>query len=169
MLRLFLIITLPLFVLDQVTKRAIVARFDPPDPVTRIVDYQTVIPGFFDLVRVHNRGVAFGMFNGGQWSNYIFGGISVVALTVILFLWKKGILASLMSRIAGALLISGILGNVTDRLTLGYVVDFLHFEVNNWAWPSFNVADACITIAAGLLILDSFLNPHPPASKESEA
>ncbi|MEM0896093.1 MAG: signal peptidase II, partial [Verrucomicrobiota bacterium] len=77
-------------------------------------------------------------------------------------------LASTMSQVAGALLISGILGNITDRFTLGYVVDFLHFEVNGWAWPSFNVADACITIAAGLLILDSFLNPSPTAPSTSK-
>ncbi|MEM0898312.1 MAG: signal peptidase II, partial [Verrucomicrobiota bacterium] len=85
MIRLLLVLTLPLFALDQVTKRTIVDRFDPPDPVMG-VDSQPVIPGFFDLVRVHNTGVAFGSFNGGKWSNHIFGGISLLALAVIAIL-----------------------------------------------------------------------------------
>jgi signal peptidase II len=173
-MRLFFILALPLYLLDQATKFAILARFKPPREIESggqmltFTDAHTVIPGFFDLVRVHNTGVAFGSFNGGAYSNYIFGAISALALGAIIWLWKSGMLASRLSRIACTLLVSGILGNLTDRFMHGYVVDFLDFQFNGWHWPSFNVADSCITIAAALLIIDSFRNPNPGAPSASK-
>ncbi len=157
MIRLLLLVSLPLLILDQVTKRIIVARFEEPQP--GFTDGIAVIPGFFDIVRVHNTGVAFGSFNGGAYSNYIFGAIAITALGVIFFLWHRGILATGLSRLACALLVSGILGNLIDRFDHGYVVDFLDFQFFGWHYPSFNVADSCITIAAALLIIDSFRTP----------
>ena len=159
---LLLYLTLPLFILDQVTKQWTVTRFAPP---TDQHDSITVIPGFFDLVRVHNTGVAFGLANNTAGANYIFGGISLAALGLILWLWRTGAFPTRLGRVAAALLISGILGNLVDRLFRGYVVDFLSFDLKFMQWPVFNVADAAICIAAGCLFLSAFQKTPPAADK----
>jgi signal peptidase II len=154
MIRYLLTLTLPLYLLDQATKWLILANFPAPGEGFRAPI--SVIPGFFNIVRVHNTGMAFGRFNNLEYANIVFGLIAAVALVVIVVLWKKGAFFSRISRIAAALLISGILGNVTDRLLHGYVVDFLDFYNGSYHFPSFNVADSCITIAAALLFLSAF-------------
>jgi signal peptidase II len=154
MIRYLLILTLPLYLLDQVTKWLILANFPAPGEGYRLpID---VIPGFFNIVRVHNTGMAWGRFNNLEHSNIIFGIIATIALVVIFTLWKKGAFFSRISRVAAALLVSGILGNVTDRFLHGYVVDFLDFYKGDYHFPSFNIADSCITIAAALLFLSAF-------------
>jgi signal peptidase II len=165
-MKLLLYLTLPLYILDQVTKAMILKRFpEYPSP-----DFIEVIPGFFNLVRVHNTGMAFGMFNGNPHANWIFGAIGVLAITGIVTLWKKNAFPDKISKVAAALLISGILGNFTDRILpgRGYVVDFLDFRPPFYGmlvpgsgghFPSFNVADSCICIAAALLILSAFRQP----------
>ena len=85
-MKLLLYLSLPLYLLDQATKLWIVLSFpDPRDPgvLPRVIE---VIPGFFNLVRVHNTGMAFGMFNGNPYANWIFGAIGITAMTGILFL-----------------------------------------------------------------------------------
>ncbi len=176
----FLALSLPLFVLDQWTKWLIVSNF--PDSVNepvarRIIE---VIPGFFNLVRVHNTGMAFGVMNGAEHANWFFGAIGVIAMTAITILWRKGGFPDRVSRVAAALLLSGILGNLTDRLLpgRGYVVDFLDFRLpfyetffpeSGGHFPSFNVADSCICIAAGLLIISAFRQPTSPSKKPVES
>ena len=154
-LRSFLCLSLPLYVLDQITKWIIVWKYQPPAP--GFYDFTEVIPGFFDIVRVHNTGVAFGRFNGTAWANVVFGAVAVGALVVIGVLWRKKAFPIKTSQVAVFLLIPGILGNLTDRLVHGYVVDFLSFNLKFMIWPSFNVADSCICIAAGLLAISAFL------------
>ncbi len=172
-MRLILFLSLPLFALDQLTKGWILQRFpEYPSP-----DWIEVIPGFFNLVRVHNTGMAFGMFNGHPHANWIFGIIGVLALTGITVMWRKGGFPDKISKVAGALLVAGILGNFTDRLIhgRGYVVDFLDFKLpfydlidrqSGGHFPSFNVADSCICIAAGLLIVAAFRTMAKPESAE---
>ena len=165
-MKLLLYLTLPLYLLDQVTKAWILKRF-PEYPSPEFIE---VIPDFFNLVRVHNTGMAFGMFNGNPYANYIFGTIGVLAITGIIVLWRKNAFPDRISKVAAALLISGILGNFTDRILpgRGYVVDFLDFQPPFYGmlvpgsgghFPSFNVADSCICIAAGLLIISAFRQP----------
>jgi len=154
MRNLLLFLTLPLFLLDQATKQWTVTRFAPPEQ--EVHDFISVIPGVFDLVRVHNTGVAFGMANGAKGANYIFGFVSLAALGLIGWLWKTGAFPTRLSRVAVALLISGILGNLVDRLFRGYVVDFLSVDLKFMQWPAFNVADAAICLAAGCLFLSAF-------------
>tara|TARA_R110002096_G_scaffold45562_9_gene122270 strand:- start:2310 stop:2852 length:543 start_codon:yes stop_codon:yes gene_type:complete len=162
-MKLFLYLSLPLFILDQATKLWVLKRF----PEYPSLDFIEVVPGFFNLVRVHNTGMAFGMFNGNPYANWIFGAIGLVAITGIVTLFRKGAFPDIISRIAAALLLSGILGNLTDRALpgRGYVVDFLDFQPPFYGtlfpnsgghFPSFNVADSCICIAAALLIISAF-------------
>ena len=158
LVRLVLLISLPLFILDFVTKEWTVHRFVEPTPYS--TDRIPVIEGFFDFVRVHNTGVAFGMGNDKPYSNYIFGTVSLVALASMCWMYKKGAFPTRLSQIAVALLISGVLGNLLDRFLRGYVVDFLlvHAEIGgvDRAWPAFNVADSCICVAAAFLFISAF-------------
>lgn len=164
---LLLYLTLPLFILDQATKQWTVTRFQPPSEFEH--DHIVVIPGWFDLVRVHNTGVAFGMANGAKGANYIFGAVSLGALGLIWWLWRTNAFPTKLSRVAVALLISGILGNLVDRIFRGYVVDFLSVDLKFMQWPAFNVADAAICVAAGCLFFSAFQKIPEPAKKEMPA
>ena len=119
------------------------------------------VTSFFDLVRYHNEGSAFGFLNdAGGWQKWFFNGISIVASVVIIYLLKKHTDEKLFC--AGlALVLGGAIGNLYDRITLGYVVDFLNFHLNNHYWPAFNVADSAICVGVGLLLLDSFKASKP--------
>ena len=160
-LKYFLFLSLPLYVLDQVTKYLIVANF--PDPYTGPARPPIeVIPGFFNIVRVHNTGMAFGKFNGSEHANLVFGLIAISALIAIVILWKKHAFPTRTGKVAASLLVAGILGNFTDRVLpgRGYVVDFIDLYLGDRHWPSFNVADSCICIAAALLFITAF-QPEP--------
>lgn len=161
MIRLLLLLSIPLYILDQWSKLWIVKHFELH------VTEQEVIPGIFWLHHTANTGVAFGMFNGTEYANYAFGAISLTALTFIIWMYKKGAFPGTLSRTAVALLVAGIFGNLTDRLLHGYVVDFLRFDFGFRPfnpWPSFNVADSCVVVAAICLAIASFTEA-PPASK----
>ncbi len=153
-----LFLTFPLYLLDQLTKLLVVRHF--PHQTFR-GDEIVVIPGFFNIVRVHNTGMAFGHFNNSQYANLVFGAVSITALVAIIVLWKRGAFPTNPSKLAAALLVSGIIGNLTDRLMpgRGYVVDFLDFHLGTYHWPSFNVADSAITVAAVLLVIAAFQPP----------
>ena len=147
---------MPLFVLDQLTKWL----------VRQNIPYGAEIPiiqGFFSLVHASNTGAAFSMFTG---NNFFFIGLASVALAVIVFLLirdarsRQAQKLTRITKISLGLLAAGIVGNLTDRILRGAVTDFLHFYIREYAWPSFNVADSCICVAAGLLILASFQRPQ---------
>ncbi|MEO8616881.1 MAG: signal peptidase II [Luteolibacter sp.] len=176
--KLLLLLTLPLYVLDQITKFWTVSHLPPPwsDEAHDI----PVIENFFHVVRVHNQGVAFGFGNGSAWAPVVFLIVPLLALTMIRIFWKKGVFSHPLSKVAVALLLCGIAGNLTDRLiqgfllseyagagfwqrlSEGYVVDFISIKLPlydkivpsslGW-WPSFNVADSCIFVAAALLFI----------------
>ena len=162
MIRLLLAITLPLYLLDQATKIAILNSL-------KLHEQVVVIPEFFNLVRVHNTGIAFGQFNEGAGANIIFTLVAVCALVGILIFWKKGHFPGKINSTAVPLLISGILGNLTDRLWHGYVVDFLDFHISANHWPSFNVADSSICIAASLLFIAAFRDQGKDGKTEGKS
>ena len=119
------------------------------------------VTSFFDLVRYHNEGAAFSFLaDAGGWQKWFFSGISVVAIIVITYLIIKNANQKLFS-LGLALVLGGAIGNLYDRVTLGYVVDFLYFHVNTFYWPAFNVADSAICVGVGALLLDSFKKPQP--------
>jgi signal peptidase II len=123
-----------------------------------------VITSFFDLVRYHNEGAAFSFLaNAGGWQKLFFSGISMIAIVVITYLLRKHTSQKLFC-FALALVLGGAIGNLYDRLTLGYVVDFLFFHYQGYAWPAFNVADSAICVGVALLFLDSFKQPKDLAT-----
>ena len=149
-MRLLLLLTLPLYILEQITKFLVLANI--PTHVTI-----EVIPGFFNLVQVHNTGAAFGMLKDNNW---FFIGLASVALIAVAVMVKRGCFLDTPTRLGAALLASGILGNLTDRLLHGYVVDFLDVILPWYGhWPAFNVADSCICVAAFLFLISGFTAP----------
>jgi signal peptidase II len=138
------------YVLDQITKEIIVR-------VLPLSAREIIIPGFFNLTSVRNPGAAWGIFAGKQWFLLI---VSFAALLGIIFFFRK--LTNYYSErvFALALLVSGILGNCTDRLLRKEVVDFLEFHLGKFYWPSFNVADICITGGVILYVLSSLIRPE---------
>ena len=158
--RILFTLTLPLYLIDQVTKIVVLKTLSHHE-------YVEVIPGLFNLVRVHNTGIAFGQFNEGAGANLIFTLVAISALIGISIFWRKGHFPGLINGTAVALILSGILGNLTDRIAHGYVVDFLDFHIGENHWPSFNVADSCICIAAGLLFIAAF-RPQETSEKNQD-
>lgn len=151
--RLLIFLSLPLYILDQLTKFLVVRNFMLNGPG------KVVITDFFNLHHVANTGIAFGQFNGSPYSNYVFGIVAIAALGLIIWFYRKGLFPGNFSRIALAMLIAGVCGNFTDRILHGYVVDFLQFDLHvpfANPWPSFNVADSCVVCAAILLAISSF-------------
>ena len=144
-LRLLLFITLPLFVLDQLTKWATLAFIPLHHEIA-------IIPGLFNLVHITNTGSAFGLMRG--WFNFhvLFG--SIMAVVMVVLLYRKS--TDQLTRLASALILSGIFGNITDRIVHGHVIDFLDFYLGRHHWPAFNVADSAIVIAVGLFLWASF-------------
>ncbi len=121
-------------------------------------EHLTITP-FFDLVRYHNEGAAFSFLaDAGGWQKWFFSGISILAILVITYLLKKHQQQKLFC-LGLALVLGGAIGNLYDRLTLGYVVDFLSFHINDLFWPAFNVADSAICVGVALLFIDSFKKP----------
>jgi len=155
-IKLLFIVALPLYILDQITKWLIVQNFP-------LHSYKTIIPGFFDIVHVTNTGAAFGSFSG---SNRLFMILSFLVGGVMLFFFLKGSFKESLTRLGAVILMSGIAGNLTDRILHGHVIDFLSFDLHvPYAnpWPSFNVADSCICVAAGLFLLQSVIEGKRPA------
>jgi len=163
------LIAIGILVLDQATKLAIsdwlplgtYSEYGPREPVE-------VIPGFFYLVHIVNKGAAWGIFAG---HTEILGLLGLVAVGVI-FCFRKalGLQRTFMQIIFG-LLIGGILGNMIDRFAYGHVVDFFDFHFGTYRYPAFNIADCGITIGVGLYIIATLLEgkkagKQPPASPE---
>ena len=140
------------FLIDQATKAWAVKRL-------RFGGDMPVIDGLLNFAYAENTGVAFSMLDdGGSTGRW---GLSLVAMIagtlVIYFFWRT---PRSDDRILGALalLLAGIVGNVTDRIRLGFVVDFIDVQFGSWHYPTFNVADMAIVIGAGLLIIDMFMS-----------
>ena len=112
--------------------------------------------GFFNLVLTYNKGAAFSFLAGAAgWQRGFFIVIALIAVVVISVLLIRHAGEKLFC-LSLTLILGGALGNVLDRMVLGYVVDFLDFHVAGWHWPAFNLADSAITLGAILLVSDSF-------------
>jgi len=122
-----------------------------------------VIPHFFRITHVENRGAAFGLFadSPSQWKIAMLVLFSVVALVIVsTLLWRNSHTMS-TTGVGLSLILGGALGNLWDRLLSGRVVDFLLFYVGQYQWPAFNVADSAIVIGAGLLVFEILFAKAP--------
>ncbi len=141
---------LPLYALDQWTKSLVVRHIEWQGDIPILPDH------WFDLVYLTNTGAAWGMLAG---KSTLFLIIAVVALTVLTVLHRRGAFASRWAGAGLCLLVPGILGNLTDRVLRGSVVDFLSFDLHfpgAHPFPAFNVADSCICVAVGCFLIGSW-------------
>ncbi len=128
-----------------------------------------VIPHYLRIVRVHNTGVAFGLFAEFQsaWKPYLLALMAVIAVVVIVIYSARMPSDRVLLQLALAVTMGGILGNFIDRIAHGFVIDFVEFHIwDKFYWPTFNVADSAITIGIALLLIDTVKNPEEdsPAS-----
>ena len=116
----------------------------------------TVVPGFFDLTRVHNTGTAFGFMNGVDFpfKPAVLACVAVAALGGLGFYAASLPREQRLARTGLALILGGAAGNLIDRVSRGYVVDFVDVYWSGWHFWAFNVADAAISIGVGLMLLD---------------
>ena len=148
-MKFILFLSLPLYALDQWSKYLVLQHINPSES-------RPVVPDFFHLVNITNTGAAFGSFKD---NNVFFVAISCVALLFVLLLLVRERSKDSWRDVSLALLLAGILGNLTDRLLYGHVIDFLLFDLHipyAHPWPAFNVADSCITVAVACFIIHSF-------------
>ena len=147
------LIAAAVFFLDRITKNFIKAHLSLSDSIR-------VIPGFFNIIHTENPGVAFGLFadSTSPFRAVILIGLSAAVLvlitTVLVRLPKPGARGSWILPLALAFVLGGAFGNLFDRTVHGTVTDFVEVYADNHYFPAFNVADSCITIGAGLLIID---------------
>ena len=154
-----LLLSLPLYLLDQITKGLVIRNIQPEDPPV------VVRPDFFHLVNVTNDGAAFGSFKN---NNAFFIVLSCVAFVfVFALLLRRTRSRDRLRDISLSLLLAGIMGNLTDRFLHGHVIDFALFDLHIplkifRPWPAFNVADSCIFIAVICFIVHSLRKRKEP-------
>lgn len=158
MRKVHLLIAVAVLLLDRLTKWQVESRIALHDSIS-------IIPGFFRLTHVQNRGAAFGLFSESpaSWKVTMLVLFSLVALVVVsALLWKNSHTVS-STGVGLALILGGALGNLWDRVLAGHVVDFLLFYLGSYQWPAFNVADTAIVIGAFLLVSEIlFTKPAAP-------
>lgn len=143
-------ITILVLILDRVTKYFALQDLPPYAEVP--------VTNYFNFRLAYNKGAAFSFLDSASgWQAWLFGAIAL-SVSIGLLIW----LSKLSSRqrwlcIALALVMGGALGNLSDRFLYGYVIDFLDFYVNDWHWPSFNIADSAICVGAVMLFFDALL------------
>lgn len=157
----FLLIMLLVVISDQLTKLWIVENF-------ALGDSMPVIPGFFNLVLVHNTGAAFGMLSNMPplWRQIFFVSVAAVAVTVLAVMQRRLGGQHPLYPVSFGLISGGAVGNVIDRLKQGSVIDFLDFHVKEHHWPAFNVADSGITVGVCLFLLVQFLEERAEKRKQ---
>ena len=145
----YLWLTVIFIIIDQVTKQYFEQNFSYREVVE-------VMP-YFNFTLAHNYGAAFSFLaDQPGWQRWFFTAIAIIASVIFTFWLAKTPKENKILSISFALLLSGALGNLIDRMLFGYVIDFLDFYYGSYHWPAFNVADSAIFIGAALMILDSF-------------
>ena len=136
-------------VLDQITKALV-------RPALALHDSVVVIPGYVDFTRVHNTGAAFGMLNAAEFpfKTVVLSLVGLIALGGVAWYAATVPLTDRLARIGIAGVLGGAIGNLIDRATAGYVLDFVDAYWNGWHFWAFNVADAAITVGVIFMILD---------------
>ena len=138
---------------DQATKWLVYHRIPLYDSVE-------VIPGLLNLTHVRNTGAAFGMFNNTDFAYKAIVVAVLAALALLALVWyaRQVMHESWATRAAFVLIIAGAIGNLIDRATVGYVLDFVDVVFGTWHFWAFNVADAAITVGAVVFFADALFN-----------
>ena len=163
----YLAVTALVVVVDQVTKWLVSRSLE-------LHEYRPLVDGLLSLSHVRNRGAAFGILSDADipYQAVLFSVLSLAALLAIaVYAWRLPEAARL-PQAALALILGGAIGNLVDRVRLGYVVDFVHVYWREHQWPDFNAADSAITVGVTLLVLDILRSPHaerPGKPEMSEA
>src|ERR1700680_876388 len=148
----WLLLSAFIVLLDQVSKAYITRHYGE-------FEFTRVLP-VLDITRMHNVGAAFSFLaSASGWQRWVFIGLAVsvsIAITIWLIKLPRDVHALLAAGLA--LVLGGALGNVIDRIRLGYVIDFIHFHWDRAYFPAFNVADSAITVGAACLLLDALLD-----------
>lgn len=127
-----------------------------------------VVTSWLNLTLAHNEGAAFSLLAGaGGWQRWFFTGVALI-VSVVLLVWLKRLPHSArLLPVAITMVLAGALGNMIDRIRLGYVVDFIDLHYQGWHWPAFNIADMVIVTGVILLLLEGFIprkvGPYGPA------
>ena len=167
----YLILALFFFIADQLSKWSVTEYMIRPQleetgPSLGLLEWYGASPSrlpftsieilpFFNIVMVWNQGVSFGMFsNGSAYGPFILSALSI-AISIVFLIWLFRSTSKLQN-FAIALVISGAIGNVIDRLRFGAVIDFIDVHAAGYHWPAFNIADSCICVGVFLLIIQSF-------------
>tara|TARA_A100001015_G_C14935492_1_gene690246 strand:- start:408 stop:899 length:492 start_codon:yes stop_codon:yes gene_type:complete len=144
------LITLFILLLDQIVKTIIVKNF--------FYGESQVVYSFFNVVRVHNSGAAFSFLSdAGGWQRWALSGLAILVSIMIIIWLSRLTREKWLESLSLSMILGGALGNLWDRLSFGYVVDFLDFHWMGWHFPAFNLADSAISLGAMVLILDSIL------------
>ena len=144
----YLLAAFGIYIADQASKAWAVR-------LLRFGEDRVVIPGFLQFIYTENPGIAFGQLQeGGAFGRWFFVVLALLAAAAVLYYFLRTPRND--DRVLGscALLLAGIFGNLTDRVRLGFVVDFIVLHAGNYRWPTFNIADASITVGALLLAYD---------------
>ena len=146
----WLVLILAIVFIDQQSKLFVVERFNVYDRYT--------LTAFLDFTRLHNTGAAFSLFaSDSGWQRWPLILISAgVGATLIGWLIRNAFKATVALNLSLSLVAGGAIGNLVDRLSQGYVVDFILFHIGQWHYPAFNIADACITIGLILYLIENF-------------
>ena len=146
----WLALTAAVIVADQWSKQLVQGAL-------QLAESRYLLP-VLNIVRAHNRGAAFSMFAAAAgWQRWAFSAVAV-GVSVALIVWLRRLeRGATVLAAALALILGGAIGNVIDRLRLGYVIDFIQVHWQEHYFPAFNIADSAITVGAGLLLLDALL------------
>lgn len=147
----YAVIIIILSAADQVIKYLVNSRLGQEDSIT-------VIEGFFYIIVRHNSGAAWSFLAEPAWGIYFLTGVSLLMTLFLIYLIRR--VKPKIMRLGLALIISGSLGNLVDRIRFGAVTDYLDFHFGSYVFPTFNLADSLIVIGAGLVCLLLITKPH---------
>jgi signal peptidase II len=147
----WLMLSVIVVILDQISKAYIAQHFGE-------FEFVRVLP-VLDITRMHNVGAAFSFLaSASGWQRWVFIGLAVtVSIGIIVWLARLPRSANRLLACGLALVLGGAVGNLIDRIRLGFVIDFIHFHWDRAYFPAFNVADSAITVGAACLLLDALM------------
>lgn len=166
---------LAIIALDQLTKIRVATALVRPDGVlpadARMIssDVYAVTDSWFNLRVAGNKGAAWGLFRDlpDEWRVPFFATIALIASVVIVLFYRSAVGHKALS-VALTCILGGAIGNLIDRIRLGYVVDFIDWYYGDWHWPTFNVADIAISVGVGLLLVDMIIHRGEPPAKAKD-